>query len=198
MSNEPLSAADPKSARAPHSLRARLLHEVNIFLLITLYFWALLGSFALYRSIMYASLGIEGERQTLAIVNALILAKVTMVVEAIYGRRELRDRPLILPVIKHSALLTAILIAFHALEGAVRGLILHGAARNVLDDLGGGTPVAVLSVFILFFVMLLPFCAIQELARVLGGSTLRRIFFAGRHGVSIRVEFGGPPMPTGP
>jgi hypothetical protein len=192
MSSQPPTATDPRHAGPSHTLKDRVLHEMGVYFLITLYFWVLLASFALYRWITFTSLGIGVEQQGLAIVNALILAKITMVVEAIYKRRQQHDRPLILPVIKHSALLTVILIAFHALEGAVHGLIVHGMATNVLGDLGGGTPIGILSVAILFFTMLLPFCAIQELSRVLGGSTLRRIFFAGRHGMTVRVEFGAP------
>ena len=104
-----------------HSLRQRAIHELRTFFLITLYFWVLFLTFDLYRWAAVQAHNISFEGQGFAIVKALVLAKVTLLVETLLARRKLHAMPMLYAALGHALLLALILVAFHVFEDVVRG-----------------------------------------------------------------------------
>lgn len=155
------------------NLKERAVEELKAFLYITLYFWLLFSVFDLYR-LSLRSEGVSLLQNGFNIINALVLAKVALVTEALYKRRQMRDVRLAYRVLSHSLVLTVVLIAFGILEEAIRALV-HGEAIGT--QLNAAHFGFILGKAAVFFIMLIPFCAVQELAQLLGAGPLRDVFF---------------------
>jgi len=178
---------DAAPAAASHgSLRQRALHELRTFLVITLYFWVLFLTFDLYRWAAMQAHNISIEGQGFAIVNALVLAKVTLLVETLLARRRLHAMPMVYAVLGHALLLALILVAFHTLEDVVRGMW-HGG--SFIGSLAPGRDhlARLLATAAIFFVTTIPFCAFQEFARLIGHAALLRAILSPRAGVVFRL-----------
>jgi len=178
---------DAKLPPASHdSLRRRAIHEVRTFLVITLYFWVLFLTFDLYRWAAMQAHNISVEGQGFAIVNALVLAKVTLLVETLLARRKLHAMPMIYAVVGHALLLALILVAFHVLEDVVRGMW-HGGSFIGSLALDRDHLARLLAMAAIFFVTTIPFCAFQEFARLIGHAALLRAILLPRAGLAFRL-----------
>lgn len=155
------------------SLKQRALEELKTFLYITLYFWVLFLVFDLYRMSLRSE-GVSIVDNGFALVNAFLLAKVALVTEGLYKRRRTRNVPLAYRVFAHSLLLSVVLIAFSLFEEGIKALF-HGHALSEHLDAAGIA--LILARAGIFFVMLIPFCAFQELAQLLGIAPLVAVFF---------------------
>jgi hypothetical protein len=180
--------ADDRVTTPEHeSLKARAINELKSFLYITLYFWVLFLTFDVFRAGTLAEYHVSPVSQGFAIINALVLAKVTLIEEGLYARRRLRDVPLVYCVLSHALLLTAILIVFHGIEELV-GAMFHGKGlAESVAAFNGGRLESILSTAVIYLVVLIPFCAFQELARLVGERALREAFFASRKGVAFSL-----------
>jgi len=162
--------------------------EVKELFWIFVYFWVFLGAFALFRSFVLKEPQIL-HHQVFAIMNAWILAKVTLVAEKLRIAETLKDRPLAFPIVFRSAVFSVILVCFYAGEEVLIG-ILHGKtfARSVPELAGGGWTGFVV-VGVLLFVGLIPFFAYRELASVLGKEKLRSLVFGyGSTRITVRED----------
>lgn len=180
-------AGDHVTTSEHESLKARAINEAKSFLYITLYFWVLFLTFDVFRATTLSAYHVDVEGQGFAIVNALVLAKVTLIVEGLYARRRLRDVPLVYCVLSHALLLTVILIAFHAIEDLVRATLHGKRLAESIADFNGEHLQGIISTGAIFLVILMPFCAFQEFARLVGGRPLRQAFFASRKGMAFSL-----------
>jgi len=169
------------------NLKVRVFSELEAFLYITIYFWLLFLAFDLYRSAILEKFNIGAVDETLNIVKALVLGKITLTVEYLYGRRRLRNAPLFFAVLSHALLLSVILVASLVLEKVIKGLINGDPLTETLAGLGGGHIGIPLSLGAIFFVVLIPLCAFQELGRLVGSKPLGRAFFGSRKGLAFRL-----------
>jgi hypothetical protein len=174
-------------ASGHENLKVRVVSELEAFFYITIYFWLLFLTFDLYRSALLENSNIGAAGQTLNIVKALVLGKITLIVESLYGRRRLRNVPLFIAVLSHALLLTVILMASLILEEVIKGMIHGNSLTATLAGLGGGHIAIPLSLGAIFFVVLIPLCAFQELARLVGSRPLSRSFFGSRKGLVFRL-----------
>lgn len=144
--------------------------------MIFLYFWVLIGLFVLFRSAVLQEPDLLFHNG-FTVVNAWMLAKVTVVVDRFEVAHSLTRGPLIYPILLKSAALSVLLIGFYVVEISLIGAW-HGKtlAESVPHIAGGGWRGPVLAVFIMF-VGLIPFFAYRELARALGGRTLHALVF---------------------
>lgn len=142
------------------------------------YLWVLFGLFALYKWMLLPDKGfLIG--QGLAFVNAFVLVKIVLVAEHLQVGENFRNQPLIYPVLLKSALFALILIGCHLAERVVHGA-LRGGITGSLSEVGGGTVAGILALGIIIFVVLIPFFAFRELARVVGDRELSDLLFVRR------------------
>ena len=164
-------------------LLARAAREVKKFLLIFVYLWTLFGLFALHASIL-----LPGESiiygQGFAIVNAFVLAKVMFFAENLHVGENFRNRPLIYPILFKSALFAVILICFHLIEKVIVGALRGKAISESMPAIGSGSLDEMLSVGIIMFVVLIPFFAFREIARIIGEREMRKLLFV--HRIELR------------
>ena len=145
---------------------------------IFVYFWVLLSVFSLHKALVLNEESLIFH-QGFALVNALALAKVVLVAEYFHVGDNLKNRPLIYPILFKSAVFAVILFCFHMIEETLIG-ILHGKTLSQsIPNIGGGTLQGLLMVGIIMFVVLTPFFAFRELGRAIGTEQLRSLLFGG-------------------
>ena len=161
------------------SLKQRALEELRAFWLIALYLWVFLGAFAAYRVLVLAEDGTLYVHFGVALVEALIIAKVVLIGRMFSISRRYEDRALIVSVLYKSLLFGVLVMLFGVVEHMVVGWF-HGkglvGGLQEIKALGGYELAARVVTLMVAF---LPFFAFWELGRVIGMGKLARIFFVG-------------------
>ena len=128
--------------------------------------------FSLYKRELLRENGISVWNESFAIVNALIFGKVILIGQALDVGKSLREQALVLVVVGRSLMFAAILILFHIAEEAIRAWFEGLPPATAINDFGGGTFRGLMTYAAIIFIALIPFFAIQEVARVVGGDAL--------------------------
>ena len=79
------------------------------------YLWLLLGLFSVHKSIVLKQPNLI-YHQGFAVINAALLAKVILVAEMLHVADNLKNRPLVYPIIFKSAIYSIILVSFYIIE----------------------------------------------------------------------------------
>jgi hypothetical protein len=170
------------------SLKERAVEEFKLFWIIALYLWVFLGSFTIYRRLIIAETGAAYLHYGIAIVEALVIAKVILVGGMFGFTRRFDDKPLIVPVLYKSILFAILVLLFGVVEHLVEGWFhkqgLVGGLREIasLGDYELGARVLML------FVAFVPFFAFGEIGRVLGPQKLAAMFFGKREAAQAARE----------
>lgn len=161
------------------TVKQRIYRGIRDYVLITSYLWLIFALFDVYRSVLVAQYHIDVVAKSLALINALALAKIALIAREFKLDAHLRPkgRPLIYPTLLNAAAFAVLLAAFKILEEMAVGLYHGRSFAESLTDWGGGTLKGILCLAGIFFVMLIPFCAFSELGIVLGDGKLVRFFF---------------------
>jgi nitrate reductase NapE component len=170
------------------TLAQRAYHELKEFAVIVLYLWVVLGLFLLYKSVLLNEEHISFLAKGFAIINALVLGKIILIARALHIGDWANRRPLIYPTIIKSALFSIVLALFKILEAAVVGWYRHEPFQQTISEFGGGTTKGILTLTLLMFVVLIPFCGFTELQRVMGEGKLAQVFFGLRESTN-QLEF---------
>jgi HlyD family secretion protein len=159
-----------------HRLQTGAIKETRKLFWIFLYLWVLLSLFSFHKALILNEESLI-YHQGFALINALALAKVMLVGEYFHVGDNLKNRPLIYPIMFKSAVFAVILICFHMIEETLLG-VFHGKAfSQSIPDIGGGKLQGILMVGITMFVVLMPFFAFRELERAIGTEELHYLLF---------------------
>lgn len=160
-------------------LREKVVTETKTLFWIFLYLWILLGLFALHKSLILNEAH-PFWHQGFAIINALVMAKVIFIGQALHVAEKLGQKPLIYPITYKSAAYSLMLIGFHIVEETVIG-VWHGeTVAELVAGLSAGRLQAILVQGVIIFVVLMPFFALGEISRDFGENELFRQFFVRR------------------
>jgi hypothetical protein len=162
------------------TLRARVIHELSEFVVMFLYLLIPIGAIVVHRAITLKQMGFDYRFSGVAIVTALVLAKVMVVAEGLGLGGRWNDRPLIWPILVKSVLFAVLLILFYDLEGGVEGLVHGKRFIESIPPLGGGGALGVSVMTINLAIALIPFFAYRELSRAMGPGKLRALLFRPR------------------
>ena len=105
-------------------LKSGAIDETRKLFGIFIYLWVLLSLFSLHKALILNEESLI-YNQGFALINALALAKVVLVGEFFHIGDNLKNRPLIYPIMFKSAVFAVILICFHIIEETLIG-VLHG------------------------------------------------------------------------
>ena len=158
------------------SLKEKALHELKIYWIITVYFVAFLGAFALYRRLILSEVGASYLTYGFKVVEALVVAKVILIGEAIGLGRRFESRPVITSVAVKSVLFGVFIVLFNVLEHIVEALIHKLDWRSVLLERGLDE---ILARSLVLMIALIPLFAFMEIGRVLGPGRLSSMFLSG-------------------
>jgi len=163
-------------------LGERVIEELRVFWVLVLYLWLFLGSFVLYRRLVLAETGKEYLHYGVALIEALVIAKVVLIGRMFGLSRIFDDRRLILPVLYKTILFTLLVaacsVAERVIEGWIDGKGLLGGLREI-ENLGFDELAARMLTLVVAFV---PIFAFGEIGRVIGPERLATMFFSKREG----------------
>lgn len=165
--------------------KQKILDEVIEYGINFIYLLLFFGIFTLYRRITLAEYQITYLHYGIALVEALVLAKIIMLGDVLGLGRRLTDQPLIWITLYKTvvfALWTAVFSLFeHVLNGLVHG---KGLAGGIDELLRNGDEV--LGRALMVFCAFVPFFAFKELGRVLGEKKIFDLYF--RRGIKTGSE----------
>lgn len=160
------------------SLKQKMAHEARELLAIFLFLALFFEVFAAYRMLLSREFQVGYVSYAAAIISALILSKVIMLGEyAGLGKRH-EQRPLIVSTLYKAFVFCLLAVAFHVLEEAVKALIHHKRLAMAFEGLRlASGRYELLGHGLVLFCAFVPFFAIWEMRRVLGGPQLYDLFF---------------------
>jgi hypothetical protein len=138
------------------------------------------AAFTQYRRFVLAAYDIAYSNYWVAVIEALILAKVIMIGAVLRLGRGLEQKPLIIPTL-YRTFVFMLFVAFfklteHAIKGLWTGIGLTGGIVAFLDK----SSYEMLTNSLVLFTAFIPFFAFKELERVLGVEKIRALFFRRR------------------
>jgi len=174
------------SEKRKRSWKEILFHEMVEYWINFIYLALVFAAFTQYRRFVLAAYDIVYENYWVAVIQALILAKVIMIGAVVRLGRGLEHKPLIYPTLYKTVVFTLFVIAFAVVEHTVKGLWSGKGLTGGIVEMYGERLHELLAGALVIFVALIPFFAIRELSRVLGGDKLRALFFRRRD--DLRIE----------
>ncbi len=166
------------------SLKQKVVHEGEEFLGIFLYLALFFEVFAAYRMLLLREYQVEYVSYAGALITALVLAKIIMIGEyAGLGKRH-EHRRLSVSTIYKALVFGLLAVAFHIVEDIVKALLAHKPVTAAFDQLREPSGIYLLLAHaLILFCAFVPFFAIREIQRVLGGRQLYDLFFRRRERV---------------
>ena len=171
-----------RSSRFPR-MSGKIVERMKRLFFVFVYVWIFLALFGLHEVILRPEqnfLYVQG----LALLNAFVLAKVVYVAEELHVGENFRERPLIYPVLFRSFLFAVILVFFHLIEEIVTGALRGKSVSESVSAVAGGTLGGILAAGVIVFVVLIPFFAFREMAKLVGSEVVRELLFVRRFRLS--------------
>jgi hypothetical protein len=164
------------------SLKERAWEEFKAYWLITVYLWLFLGSFTVYRRLILDETGVPYLHYGIALVEAMVIAKVVLIGRIFGFTRRFDHLPLVVPVVYKSLLFALLVLGFGLLEKTLDGLIHREGVLSGLQKIAEVGAYEIGARTLMLTVALVPFCAFSELGRVMGMNRLGSLFFGRRDG----------------
>jgi len=160
------------------SLKQKALEEVKRMLVITAYLSVLFSVFELHRlGVLRAQHLPHAYRVGFSLINALILAKVILMADALNAGKRSAGATMLAAVTLKSGIFAIILICFKIVEDVLFGLFHGKTLAESLPELAGGGFEGQLIVGVMIFVVLIPFFAFAELRRAIGQDAFDDLVF---------------------
>lgn len=160
------------------TLKEKVLHEVNEYLINVVYLSLFFGAFAIARRLTLEQYNIYLDDTFVGLIKALIIAKVIMLGAFMKISHKFENMPLLIPIIYKTILFVLLVVVFDLLEAYIHAWIELKDMQAAWNELiyhhfdkmriGG---------LIMISVAFLPFFALKEISRVLGPQVFRKLFF---------------------
>ena len=155
--------------------------QIKEFVIMFFYLWIVFGLLAVHKSFVLSQHHIDFQPHGLALINALIFAKVMLVAQDMHLGSRLNDRPLIYSVIFKSILFAIALICFHIVERVVIGVVDGRTLSESISEVGANKLKGMVSIGIITTVALVPFFVLAEISRVIGKEKIWFLFLRRRN-----------------
>ena len=168
------------AGKTKEPLKKRIVHEVVEYWINVAYLGLVFAAFTQYRRLVLAAYDITYTNYWVAVIEALILAKVIMIGDVLRLGRGLEDKPLIYPTLYKTVVFTVFVAVFKAIEHVIGGLWHgQGITGGLVEVSEKGFPV-MLANSLVVLAAFIPFFAVKELGRVLGRDKIAALFFRRR------------------
>jgi len=158
------------------SLKDRLAHEMRSYLSTAAFLAIFFVSLATYRKLVLAEYHVGYFQYGYALVEAMILAKIILVGEAMHVGERFVDRPLLVSIVWKTLIFSAFTVVFMTIEHVISALLHHRPPLEELS-LAGAQGDEKLARLQLMLVSFLPYFAFRELGRVIGEERMHEILF---------------------
>ena len=142
-----------------------------------LYLWLVFGLLAIHQSIILSQYKIDYQSHGLAVVNALVFAKVMLIAEDLRLGDRFNEKPLIYPILFKSLLFAIALMCFHIAEHVLVGMWHGQKIGESVSEIGADKLRGIVSASVIATVALIPFFALREISRVFGRGQVWSVFF---------------------
>jgi hypothetical protein len=164
-----------------HKLKQKIEHELKRFWLYTLFLTVLFSMFNIYNRILLNDYTNKHMVWGYALIEALILAKIILIGDAMKLGKKYAERPIIIPIIHKTILFTILVLIFSILEHLITGLIygrtIEATCHEIITrNLHIAIAKSVVMCFVFFF-----FFALLETSRALGNNILFNLCFKPRY-----------------
>jgi hypothetical protein len=163
------------------TLKERVLDSIKTFIQIFLYLWLVFGLLAIHQSIILSQYQIDYQSHGLAVINALVFAKIMLIAEDLRLGDRFNDKPLIYPVLYKSLLFAIALICFHIVEHVLVGMWHGQKVAESLSEIGANKLRGMVSISVIATVALIPYFSLRQLSRVIGKDNFWSLFFRRRN-----------------
>jgi hypothetical protein len=165
------------SKRKKTRLKERIFHEMAEYWITFCYLALVFAAFTQYRRFVLAAHDITYTNYWVALVEALILAKVVLIGDALRLGRRLDHKPLIYSTFLKTVVFSVFVGAFTVIEHVIKGLWGGEGITGGLVGLLGRGHHELLAGSLVTCVAFIPFFAMRELGRVLGEGRIWALFF---------------------
>ena len=159
------------------SLKEKALEELRMFWVIAVYLAAMLTAFTWYRRFVLSAAGVSYFHYGAAVIEALILAKVILIGQALGLGRRFEGSRLILSVLFKSVVFGVFIAIFAVLEHVIEGLMHRDSWEQIGRSLVSAGRDEILARTVMLIVTLIPFFAFWETDRIMGDHKLFDLFF---------------------
>src|SRR5258708_5673757 len=111
-------------------IKQKVVHELIDYWVTFLYLAFFFGAFAWYRRLILAQYGISYLHYGIAVIEALVLAKVVLIGDALHLGRRHEEKPLIIPTLYKALIFCLFVEVFTVLEHVIEGLISGAGAAG--------------------------------------------------------------------
>jgi hypothetical protein len=151
---------------------------IEYWVVVAYLFW-FFAVFTWYRRFVLAEYHISYAHYSFALVEALVLAKLILIGDALRFGQKLDHKPLIVPTLWKAAVFSLWVAVFSILEHTVEGLLRHQGLAAGFGELASTGKYELLARCLVMFSVFIPFFACKELGRILGEGQLLALFFRG-------------------
>jgi len=171
-------ATESRSEKAKRVVREEAIQFFGIFLYLAIVF----GMFVLHEWVVLSAQHVNFRFYGLALINALVLAKILLVAQHLHFAEQFRGKPLAIPIAYKSVAFTILLFVAYVVEEILIGLFHGKTVAEGIPTIGDGTAKGWLVIALIMSLALVPFFAYIEIGRALGTSELRTLLFGRRAG----------------
>ena len=170
------------------NIKKKIVHEITEYWINVAYLTLVFASFTQYRRLVLAAHDITYTNYWVAVIEALILAKVVMIGDVIRLGRRLEHKPLIYSTLLKTVVFSLFVGVFTIIEHMIKSFWKgEGLTGGLIELLGKGNH-ELLAGCLVVLVMFIPFFAFRELGRVLGEGKIWALFFRRRDPDSANAE----------
>ena len=160
--------------------KKKAIRELKVYWIVAFYLAFVFAAFITYRRLILTEFGISYLHYGAGVVEALIVAKVILIGEAIGLGKHFEDGPLIVGALFKAAVYGLFVAVFAVIEHLVEGLAHGKGLGGAWHELLGLGKDEILSRTLMLFATFIPFFAFWETDRALGEDKLFALFFQRR------------------
>ena len=159
------------------SIASRLMEEVRAYAIISLYLWVCFGTLILYETSVLRADGVEFLPFGNALIKALILGKVLVIGRAINVGGKITRNVLFHRIVLKSLAMLSLLLIFTAIEELIVGIVHGQAISKIVAEFITRSWLQNLAPIVMMLLVLVPMITFEEIDRVLGEGSLKRMLF---------------------
>lgn len=160
--------------------KQKIASEMVEYWINVLYLAVFFGMFYTYQRLILAQYQISYGEYGIAVIKALVLAKVIMLGDMLRIARGFEERPLVYPTLFRSFAFTFWVLGFVILEHMIRGFLQGKGLAGGFDEFLQRDRYELLAQSMVVFFAFIPFFAVRELGQVLGRGKIYELFFRRR------------------
>lgn len=169
-----------QSERSSSGLKEKAKEELRMFWAIAIYLALMFAAFFTYRRLILSESGVTYIHYGLGVIEALILAKVILIGQALRLGKRFENEPLIVSVLVKTLLFGAFVAVFSVIEHVIEGLVHHETGDVIAHHLFTAGRDEILAKTLMMIVAFIPFFAFSEVDRIMGEGKLFALFFRKR------------------